>query len=77
MKDPIFYTKDGKLTAYALACGYVEKDITEANVKMMFMEHNHYHVKHGQNGTKLNWETFDKLSEARKYYNSIKLNKKP
>ena len=44
----------------------------------IYKEHNHYHVRHfnrvkgSSSLDKLNWETFDKFSDAKKYYNSLK-----
>jgi hypothetical protein len=76
--DPQFKLKNGELTAYAFACGYVEwesKDGTELskwdNGKELYMEHGRYHVKRYKDGARVMWETFDRLGEARKYYHSI------
>lgn len=69
-----FYNSNGTLTGYALACGYVEKAETDTNKKQMYREHNTFHVRAGKIGERTNiWECFEKLTDARKFYNSIKL----
>lgn len=76
------YNKSGKLSAYGLACGYVEKQETPKGNKKMFVEHNHIHVRFmkGDNTFTLGYmagrEVFEvtELTKARKFYNSIKLN---
>ena len=70
-KDPIFYTKDGFLTKYAFACGYVKRHTTETNIEtVIYMEHNHFHViQHDhQNNKRIFWDTFDTLTPAKKRY---------
>jgi hypothetical protein len=72
---PKFKNKDGSLSAYALACGYVEsKRLFNATVTL-FMEHSHYHVQVFDAGMnkRILWETFtqDELSKARKYFNNL------
>ncbi len=77
MKDPVFYTKSGKLTAYALNCGYVEKKAGSNRTKLLFMEHSHYHVKSyltAEIDRQSTWEVFSTLTAAKKYFNSIKVN---
>ena len=67
-----FYTAKGFLNAYGFACGYVEKlDVNENNRKTMYKEHNTFHVVGYNNGLHF-WESFDTLTEAKKYYLSIK-----
>lgn len=73
------FQKDGKtLTTYGFMCGYVQttykkKERFKDHYKEIYMEHAHYHVKLvGPCGWKI-WETFEGLSEARKFYNSLKL----
>lgn len=71
------YNKSGKLSAYGLACGYVEKKQGKEKEKILFMEHSHYHVKSGKPGEFYHvWEVFerDQLTKARKFYNKIKIN---
>ena len=69
------YNKRGKLTAYGFGCGYVERKENATHWKKMYAEHGVYHVLNGPQSMQYNnWESFDNLTEARKYYNSIKLN---
>lgn len=69
-----FYLPNGDLTAYSFACGYVQKEDTNNKWKKIFMEHGAYHVMAGNDGEKWRiWDTFDKLTDARKRYRSIKL----
>jgi len=73
MSEPKFYNSDGELTAYALACGYIE---TAGAYKdgdwwsMLYHEHGHYHVKFSL-GEKLGyterWD-FTTLVVAGKYF---------
>jgi len=73
---PIFYRKDGTLTAYALHCGYVMKHDTDPiHTIQMYHEHGTYHVTdHGyQNGkdkmyTWRSWLTYDTYNKARQKY---------
>lgn len=72
------YNKNGTISAYGFACGYVEKQKTNKEYKDMFCEHNHIHVISGVNGQMAHIrECFDagELTKARKFYNGIKLNK--
>lgn len=67
MSEPRFHTKAGKLTVYALRCGY-----TESKGRMtLHMEHNTFHVRGflGDNTSpdKHTWGAFDTLTEARKF----------
>jgi hypothetical protein len=57
----LFYTRAGKLTMYALACGYVEQ---KGDLKL-HQQHGTYHViGTTPKGDKV-WESRDKLGEAR------------
>ena len=74
--EPKFYNKDGQLSRYGLACGYVQKTEKNGKWKDMYMEHSHFHVRTGNDGEKFSvWEVFsgDELTKARKFYRSIKL----
>lgn len=57
------YTKKGKLTSYALHCGYVQT----VNGYVLQVEHSQYVVK----GSCIDNKYFSLLSEARKYINSL------
>ena len=75
--EPKFYNKNGTLTKYALFCGYVEKKKTVNQWEELYIEHNCIHVRAGIQGEQYNvWESFEssQLFQARKFYNSIKLN---
>jgi hypothetical protein len=67
-----FYNSNGFLTSYAFSCGYIQKeDVNENNRKTMYKEHCVFHVKGFNQGVHF-WETFSTLTEAKKYYLSIK-----
>lgn len=53
----MFYRKDGKLTAYAFACGYVER---KAGFKIY--KDGCYHLQNEITGL---WDTFATVAEAR------------
>lgn len=75
MKTEI-YNKSGELSNYGLICGYVEKQETDKEVKQMYIEHAHIHVRSGPINEYLPvWEVFEatELTKARKFYKSIKL----
>jgi len=57
------HTKKGKLTSYALHCGYVQT----FNGYVLQVEHSQYVVK----GFCIDNKYFSLLSEARKYINSL------
>ena len=74
-------TKTGRLTAYALLCGYTERREHEGVCTTLWAEHGHYHVRqhdHNAKGTpahngdvvgRVFWEVFDRVSEARNLFN--------
>lgn len=79
---PIFYRKDGRLTAYALHCGYVQKYKTHEGELQLYCEHLAYHVKFfptcedchfGLDYKNGSWEVFDTLNEAWEQYNKFKM----
>jgi hypothetical protein len=61
-----FHTKNGNLTGYAFACGYVESYVDGENRLSLIREPNDWHVK-GFVGTRHVWECFEKLGDARKF----------
>jgi len=74
---PKFYNKNGDLTGYSFACGYVQRKKCKGYYKEIYMEHNHFHIKSGKIGEKWDiWETFDNLTEARKFYNNLRFAQK-
>ena len=75
---PKFYNKNDTLTMYSLSCGYIEKESVEHGTDyiQLTLEKDSacYHVKLSSNvnGFKTVWESFDRLTEARKFYNKNK-----
>ena len=76
-----FYRKDGTLTAYALACGYVQKfesEISGETVELYKDGVYHvrgmaYHVDQRKKGDEpFEWLSFATLGEAYKHYNHVK-----
>lgn len=66
-----FYTKEGWLTRYALACGYVHlTDLRGARVRMWCAnaETPQYDVLVWKDGARSHWESFDTLHDARLFY---------
>lgn len=69
MAAPKFYRKDGLLTAYALACGYVETCDRGALSSRLFKTIVIYTVRtRDLDNWKLKEEVFSNLGEARKAY---------
>lgn len=75
------HTKQGRLTAYGFACGYVESKIIagpyfgywdEQDKVELYQEGSVYHVKRYSKGARQAWETFESLAPARKFYDSFK-----
>lgn len=62
--EPKFHNKDGSLTAYALACGYVQ---TLGNGWKLFQD-GCYHLRRSNE----EWLTFSSLTQARQAYKLIK-----
>lgn len=68
--DNTFYRKDGTLTKYALACGYVEKMELDTNNRVtLYQEHSTFHIVGFFKGERF-WLSYDndQLSQARKDY---------
>lgn len=63
-----FRTKAGRLTPYALACGYIERKENEALRLDLWHEGACFHVRAHDNTARLFWECFDTLTQARKFY---------
>ena len=72
MSTPVFYNRDGSLTAYALACGYVELFTNNHGAWIRLEKDSPVYAVKGTigNGFANLWETFDTLAEARKFYRS-------
>ena len=73
--QPKFHNKNGTLTAYAFACGYIERKETE-NLRLdLWREGACWHVRANDfdaANCRLFWESFDLLTEARKFFNAQK-----
>lgn len=71
---PPLKTKAGRLTHYALACGYVEAHEAHGIQTMLWLEHSVYHVRrHDFNEhRRICWESFGSLTAARKYFDEVK-----
>jgi hypothetical protein len=75
-----FKTANGRLTSYALNCGYIERHDTDrdsdVNVRTtLWAEHGVFHVRQHEFGGRgrLFWDTFPKISDARnRFYNATK-----
>lgn len=71
-REQKFNNKDGSLTLYALACGYIQQhDIKENDCRVtLWGEGGFYHVRSHQfnGGGRLAWETFQSIKEARAFY---------
>lgn len=73
---PKFYNKDDSLTLYSLSCGYIEKTSVEHGKDYICLtlekDSACYHVRLSSNvaGFKRVWESFDTLTEARKFFKS-------
>ena len=76
MKTDIL-NKNGTISSYGLACGYVQRKESDKGTKTLFIEHSHIHVQKFDKRTLYRevWEVFSpgELTKARKFYNSIKL----
>ena len=73
LERPHFYTKDGWLTSYALACGYVEeKDYGPVRLTL-FRDGGCYHVRAYDHDQKIRLfrEGFRTLTEARRHYKYV------
>ena len=74
MNKTRFKNSDGSLTAYAFACGYIERYKTEHFWFELYKEHSHFHIRFGANGEGWSvWETFEsnELTKARKFYKDL------
>ena len=65
-----FKTKAGRLTLYALACGYIERKETEALRLDLWHEGAAFHVRAHDfaHHNRVFWESFGTLTAARKFF---------
>lgn len=72
MKSPKFKNKDGSLTAYSFACGYLEMKKTSLGYAILELD-GCWHVKHfTDSGERILWDCPETLTFARKLYKTIK-----
>lgn len=69
MKDK-FKNKDGTLTQYAFMCGYMES-IDRDEKRLQLYQDGLYHVRAIVMGSP-RWESFERLTEARKFFRQMK-----
>ena len=69
---PKFKNATGQLTAYALACGYIERKLDGPVEVELYHEHGVYHVRGFDAHTRerLFWESTNVLMTARDMFNS-------
>jgi len=62
--------KRGRVTAYGLACGYVETKSGHGRDVTLWREHGTYHVRATDTETRARvfWDSFATLADARKRY---------
>ena len=74
MKTNIF-NKNGFLSAYGLACGYIQKHETKTHETQLYIEHSIYHVRQvviSKYSRSVDfWQCFETLSEAKKQYKKL------
>lgn len=70
---PKYYTKAGRLTSYALACGYIEQQEYGGIRTTLWADGPTYCVRqYNFNEHKLvTWEFFNTLTAARKHYDCL------
>lgn len=70
------YNKNNALSHYGLNCGYVQRKENKTMYKILYKEHNTYHVQSGKHNEIYNiWITFEsnELTKARQFFNKIKI----
>lgn len=74
--DRKFYLKNGELTAYSFACGYIQRAVIggAGGVQLdLWREGACYHVRgHKYGEGRLFWDSYDTLGEARKAFHKAK-----
>lgn len=70
-RTSVYYTKQGRLTDYALSCGYIEKkEIGSVNVTL-WKEYGTYHIRaHDQEKGRIFWDSTNRLLTARMIYDN-------
>lgn len=66
--------KNGSISAYGYACGYVNRVEKGNRYKELYKEHNTFHVRWNlDNGDGRHWESFDTLAQAQKKFVSVSI----
>ena len=70
---PRFFNKDGTLTTYAFACGYIETKEKNGISATLWLEHGTWHIRqHDHNeGKRIFWASTNSLVAARKAYKHL------
>jgi hypothetical protein len=76
MTEIIFNNKNGTLTPYAFACGYVEIYTKGDDRATLLRKPNDWHVKGFRGGCHF-WESFERLSDARRFARTVGKLKQP
>ncbi len=73
MEKNKFKTVKGRVTVYGLACGHIELFKLEGNRLKLWHEGACYHVLHAADDSgRIFWDSFDKVSDARKRFDRAK-----
>lgn len=62
-----FHNKNGSLTVYAFACGYVEEYKIDDTTLSLFQD-GVWHVQGRNDNGRFVWESFDLLGQAREFF---------
>jgi len=68
---PRFKNRDGSLTAYAFACGYIQR-ASLGDVDLQLYKDGCWHVRAFDSERTLLWDCFGSLSKARKRFDAAK-----
>lgn len=74
MSTPKFHNKNGTLTAYAFACGYIEKRTlaTDGGEATLYRDGACWHVQARDDARgRFLWECFDTLTPARAFFRKV------
>lgn len=71
---PQFYTRRGRLTPYALACGYAERFTRPDRISItLWQEHGVFHVRATDAAARrLEWLSFTSLAAAREAFDAAR-----
>jgi hypothetical protein len=66
-KDPVFYNKNGDLSVYSFACGYIQEKSTPHGMVKLYKD-GHWHLEIVKDCERMRWDCFDTLTEARRAF---------